>query len=293
MNRKHAIRLAGAAALAVSAAGCGPVAAGSHTQPAAAASRAPAPVTLLTAAPTGMVVPAGQAATFTVTAYTAGMHPAAGRSVTFFIGPMTPLSGVPPKAWYPTGSAGAQRYVSGFSTRTDARGQATITLKPQGAGVMEMVGIDVGNLKTYDSASGRPLASLDAWWTTAAATPHTPPGSSLTVSPWVAVAAPHSRVPLEVTAAGPAGPVAEAAVTITSPLLGQSAGMTANGTMLTTSRTGQARMSLAMGPAAGYPVRIVATWPDGARVAGGINAALLAGAHPRFTGAATGSRGGM
>ena len=132
---------------------------------------------------TAQVILAGTKATFTVTALTVSGKPAVDEPVSFTMGQMVPLSGVPVKDWFETGSAGAAKYVSSFEAKTNSLGQASLVLNAQPTGTMEMIGVQVGSLSSY-SPSKVAIASMDAWWTTPSSMGTAPVGDYVTVSPF-------------------------------------------------------------------------------------------------------------
>lgn len=241
-------------------------------------STAPPTVAKLTTSKTAQLLMAASAAksttneaSFTVTAYTASGQPAAGEPVSFYIGPMVPLSGVPPHAWYQTGTADAAKYVASYSPTTNSQGQATITLYGQPTGTMEMIGVDVGNLKTFSTTADKALGSMDAWWTAPSAAAGTSIGDYLVASPFAQTVSPGKSVQLTVTAMGPHGPLSGAKVSFSSKGMGSMAA-----TVTSTSSQGITSYMVMTGSTM-TPVRVVATvGSSGIRVAGGLNALFVA-----------------
>lgn len=226
---------------------------------------------------TAQMVQAGQDVTFIITAMTSSGHPVANQSVHFYIGPMVPLSGSPPKDWYQSGTTSGSRYIAFASNRTNGHGQATLVLRGQPTNSMEMIGLSVGDLSSYVTGQGA-LGSLDAWWTTASTRLSGPVGDYVTVSPFI------TRVPsanispqLLVTAGSPVGAISNASVDFIPKPTSMSVGMTSTGGMTaTTSTTGHASYSVMMPSQGMLPIRIVVTQGSTkTRVAGGMNALLV------------------
>lgn len=151
---------------------------------------------MVTAAP--QVSSHSDEATFTLHALTASGQAAAGQPVSWWVGPMVPLSGVHPAHWFEAGTAAAKPYVASAATTTDASGQARIVLFGQPAKAMEMVAVRVGDLNSYDMAAGHGVGLLDAWWTTPSTTPTAPVGDRVTVSPFLAATHPGERTVFQV-----------------------------------------------------------------------------------------------
>lgn len=233
---------------------------------------------------------ASNEATFTLTADNANGAPVKGAKVVFYIGSMKPLGNTPPTQWFASGSSGAKPYVASYTPRTNAGGQATLTLYGQPAGTMEMVAVRIGRMSTYSPKLKRAGGLLDAWWTTPGGNPA--PGSSVGVSPFIATVKPGARETVTVTANGPNGPIPGALVTYTrvrprksgasgtgmgnSGSSSGSSGM--KGTAAKTARTdknGQAQFTVKAGKGRRIPVRIVVTQGSGTRVAGGVNVELV------------------
>lgn len=243
-------------------------------------------------------------ATFVLTAKLMNGKPAANQTVSFYIGPMKPLSNVSPKAWYESGTKAAARYIAKYSARTDAKGQAEVVLYGQPTDSMEMVGVRVGDLTSFSTAAKHAIGSLDAWWTTASTMPTAPVGDYVTVSPFLTTAKAMGKQVLTVGVFDKAGkPLAGAHVQIivkngaSSKMSGSASGnmgmsvgsngnmamgasMTASaGLSLTTNQMGEVMTKVSIsGKAAVTPVRIVVTQPAGkGRIAGGMNAEFVKG----------------
>lgn len=239
----------------------------------------------VTATAEDKMVMAGQQATFELTAYTSGGKPAAHQPVSFWIGPMVPLSGIPPKDWYQTGTQASMPYVVSYSQSTNQSGQAFITLKGQPAKSMEMIAVRIGNISTFNTMRQSAAGQLDAWWTTPNIVPGAPVGDSVTVNPFLIMDPNKKPVPLTVTVDSPQGPIANAMATFTpktgaSPMMGTSgSGMSSQGgTTLVTNAQGTVRYTAMLGSSSSIlAVRIVATEGNAMmRVAGGMNAEIIA-----------------
>ncbi len=142
-------------------------------------------------------------ATFILTALSSNGKPAVHEPVNFFIGPMKPLSGIPPKAWYESGTSQSKSYIASASHITNSKGQATIVLYGQPADTMEMIGAQVGNLSSYDVKAMHSIAGLDAWWTSSAIKATAPIGNTITLNPWISVASGTSSQPITVSINSP------------------------------------------------------------------------------------------
>ena len=218
-------------------------------------------------------------ASFTLTAYDAKGHPVKGAKVAFFIGPMKPLSNVMPAAWRRSGTSGAKPYVASFSKRTNSAGQATLTLYGQPADSMEMVGVRIGNLSSFDAKAKRALGTLDAWWTNAASG-RAPVGDYVQAAPFLAAGRAAKGGRVTVTAMSPSGPIPGASVQYIMESgnaggMGSSSGSSAMGA--TTNSQGRATFTVTPAQAGKTPVRIVVTQPHSTkRVAGGMNIELIA-----------------
>ncbi len=193
MHRKILPPILGLASVSLILVGCG-------VSPSASTSthlrKTPSPVSSLVATKTEQIVAANHTATFVVTAKTASGKPAAERRATFYIGPMVPLSNVPPTHWYASDTRQAAQYIIRVSTKTNASGQATIVLRPQATHSMEMIGVRIGNLSSFSSTTHKAIGSLDAWWT-AGQSPTSPPiGDWVKLSPWVSIVKPNTHVSL-------------------------------------------------------------------------------------------------
>jgi len=218
-------------------------------------------------------------AVFTLTAYNAKGNPVKGAKVSYFIGPMKPLSNIGPAAWYRSGTPGAKAYIANFSKLTNSAGQATVTLYGQPADTMEMVGVRIGNLNSFDKAAKRAIGTLDAWWTNS----HSggaPVGYYVTAAPFMATGAANKNKTVTVTAMSKTGPIPGAAVQYIVES-GSSGGMGSSGSSSAMSKTtnsqGHATFTVTPGKAGKLPVRIVVTQPSStARVAGGMNILLFA-----------------
>lgn len=257
------------------------------SMPTAMGASGPPTVYSIQANRTAQMVLAGKPATFVVTARSQTGQPVANQPVTFYIGPMVPLSNVPPKRWLVSGTAAAQPYIASYSKKTHQNGQATLVLRAQPTQSMEMVGVRIGNLSSYSASKGKALGSLDAWWTTAQTAPTAPVGDFVTINPFVTMASAYASVPVTVRVNSPAGPIVGASVLIT-PQVGGSGGMgsssmgssmsSTGGTSVMTNTSGQATYK-AMSGASGsmLPIRIVVTQDSQMmRVAGGMNAEVIA-----------------
>ncbi|MHB1611344.1 MAG: hypothetical protein ACYCT0_06610 [Sulfobacillus sp.] len=226
---------------------------------------------------TAQMVQAGQEATFTITAATSSGQPAADQAVTFYIGPMVPLSGNPPKAWYQSGTTTGSNYIASYSKTTNSQGQATLVLRGQPTKSMEMVGISVGDLSSYVAGKGA-LGSMDAWWTTSSTMPSGPVGDYVTVSPFITrVSSASSSPQLAVMAGSPTGAISNASVDFIPKPTSMGAGMSSSGGMMaTTGSTGKAAYSVMMPSQGMLPIRIVVTQGSAmTRVAGGMNALFV------------------
>ncbi|MHB1684430.1 MAG: hypothetical protein ACYCYO_16650 [Bacilli bacterium] len=224
-------------------------------------------------------------AVFTLTAYNAKGKPVKGAKVSYFIGPMKPLSNIGPAAWYRSGTPGAKAYIANFSKLTNSAGQATVTLYGQPADTMEMVGVRIGNLNSFDKPAKRAIGTLDAWWTNSQSG-GAPVGDYVTAAPFMAAGAANKSKTVTVTAMSKTGPIPGAAVQYIVES-GSSGGMGSSGSMSsssssgsmskTTNAQGHATFTVTPGKAGKLPVRIVVTQPSGtARVAGGMNILLFA-----------------
>lgn len=235
-------------------------------------------------------------ATFVLTAKLSNGKPAANEPVAFYVGPMKPLSGVAPKAWYASGTKAGAHYIASYTAKTDADGQARVVLYGQRADSMEMVGVRVGNLDSYSVKAGKALGSLDAWWTTAKSRPTAPIGDYVRVTPFLASTSGMAKEKLTIGVFDgmgrpiPGTHVSVAAKSATkasgSLSMGMSAGMSSSGSMgmsatgglmLTTGMSGEVTTQIAVsGKASMEPVRIVVTQASGkARITGGMNALLF------------------
>ncbi|MDA8192933.1 MAG: hypothetical protein M0Z53_02880 [Thermaerobacter sp.] len=235
----------------------------------------------LAANKTAQIVQAGTAATFVVTAVTSAGKPAVNQPVTFYIGPMVPLSGIPPKHWYASGTPQGNAYISSFTRMTNNSGQATLVLKAQPTKSMEMVGVRIGNLSSYSTSQGKALGSLDAWWTTPTTSPTAPVGDWVTLSPWVTNSPANQTVPLTVMVNSPTGPVAGATVSFAMKggmgSTSRSSMSSSGGVTRTTGSSGQVVYSVKTGAMmAMTPIRIVVSSASTMmRVSGGMNAELI------------------
>lgn len=230
---------------------------------------------------TAQMVQAGQEATFVVTATTASGQPAANQPVIVYIGPMVPL-GAGVSQWYSTSAQTASPYVASYSKTTNSMGQATIVLRGQPTKTMEMIGIKVGSLSTFNPSSMKGAGLMDAWWTTSTTNPTAPVGDYVVVQPFARVVAARSSQPLTITVMSPSGPVSGASVSVTPKTPGASSSMggssmsSSGGTHLTTNSQGQVSYTAKAGASmTALPVRIVVSQGMG-RIAGGLNADLMA-----------------
>lgn len=213
-------------------------------------------------------------AVFTLTAYNAKGKPVKGAKVSYFIGPMKPLGIAGPAAWYRSGTPGAKAYIANFSKLTNSAGQATVTLYGQPADTMEMVGVRIGNLNSFDKTAKRAIGTLDAWWTNSQSG-GAPVGDYVTAAPFMATGAANKSKTVTVTAMSKTGPIPGAAVQYIVES-GSSGGMGSSGSSSSMSKTtnaqGHATFTVTPGKAGKLPVRIVVTQPNStARVAGGMN----------------------
>ena len=227
-------------------------------------------------------------AVFTLTAYNAKGNPVKGAKVSYFIGPMKPLGNAGPAAWYRSGTPGAKAYIANFSKLTNSAGQATVTLYGQPADTMEMVGVRIGNLNSFDKPAKRAIGTLDAWWTNSQSG-GAPVGDYVTAAPFMAAGAANKSKTVTVTAMSKTGPIPGAAVQYIVES-GSSGGMGSSGSSgsmgsssssgsmsKTTNAQGHATFTVTPGKAGKLPVRIVVTQPSStARVAGGMNILLFA-----------------
>ncbi len=244
-------------------------------------------------------------ATFTLHALTTSGRVAAGQPVSWWVGPMVPLSGVHPAHWFKAGTAAAKPYVASAATTTDASGQARIVLLGQPAKAMEMVAVRVGDLSSYDQALGHGVGLLDAWWTTPLTTPTAPVGDRVTVSPFLAATHPGQRTVFHGHVADASGrPIAGAGIDwVPQPAGGTAAmgGSSMGSSSMTSSTTAMGAATSSSSAAAMTPtmavtntagdasyslrrpdhgshcgVRVVVTQPGSkSRVAGGMAAELL------------------
>lgn len=222
-------------------------------------------------------------ATFTITAYNKNGQPAANQSVTFYIGPMVPLSNHPPTHWYASGTAGAQTYIAHSSHKTNSQGQATVTLYGQPGNTMEMIGAKIGNLSSYSQKAMRSIASLSAWWESPSGSLKAPIGDSVTASPYLEVVSPNTSHTVTISVNSPHGPVANATATLTSPAakkknsMGQNSMMSSSGgkTIMTNS-SGVAHYQVKSPASGNLALRIVVTHGGQmARIAGGMNSLFM------------------
>ena len=152
----------------------------------------PLPVKIVDTKTTAEMLPAASQsssmhhqAVFVISAYASQHRPVADAPVTFYIGNMTPGSGIPPTSFVATNTSQAQPYVKYASAYTNRLGQAVLVLKGQKAQTMEMVGVKVGNFSSYNPTTHKLSAALDAWWTTPSSTPTAPYYDTLTVNPFM------------------------------------------------------------------------------------------------------------
>lgn len=217
-------------------------------------------------------------ATFVLTALDKAGKPVANAPVTFYIGPMVPLSGHPPTSFTSSSSSGAAKYIASSTPTTDAAGQATITLLGQPSDTMEMVGVKVGKLSTFNVKKGKALGTMDAWWTAPTAAKAPPVGAYVTTAPFAAIYPKGAAAPsVKITAMTASGPVAGATVSITPRPVGgkksSSMGSSASATTLKTSSSGSVTypvMFTKTGKGGKAALRVVVTQPNGNRVAGGM-----------------------
>lgn len=251
-------------------AACGSATKGSNT----VIKASPGSVYSILTTKTAQVVQEGSKATFTITALSMTAAPVAGVPVEFYVGQMVPLSGVGVKSWFASGTASANRFVLSASRSTDRAGKATLVLRGMPSNTMEMIGVKAGDLSTYSSASGS-LGSMDAWWTTAGASPAAPVGDYVTVAPFATRALGMSQR-LSVLVSSPQGPVSGAMVSV-APKAGGMGGTSAmvppTPMLYKTAADGITSMSVQVHTMT--PIRVVVTQgASAARVAGGMNALL-------------------
>ena len=232
---------------------------------------------------TAQIVQAGQTATFVLTATTANGSPASNVPVTFYVGPMVPL-GPGVHTWYTSGSSAGTHYFSSYSKKTNRLGEASVTLAEQPAKSMEMLGVKIGGLSTFNPSTMKGSGLMDAWWTTSSTTPTAPVGDYVVVRPFATTISTGASETLTVTAMSPNGPIAGAHVSFTpktrhsSSMNGSSSMSSTGGTSMMTNTQGQTTfkiptkaLSSSMG---GLPVRVVVS-QGMARVAGGMNADVI------------------
>lgn len=237
---------------------------------------------------TAQMVMVGKTATFVVTALSKNGQPVPNKPVKFYIGPMVPLSNVPPSHWLASGTSAAAPFISNYSKTTNQKGQATLILKSQPAKTMEMVGVSIGNLSSYSAKAHHAVGSLDAWWTTPKTMPTAPVGDSVTVNPFITVASSSTSIPVTVTVDSPSGPISGASVLFSaksssskgssSNAMGMSSSMSSsNGTTVMTNASGEATYKAMTGASKSMlPIRIVVTHGSAkTRVAGGMNIELI------------------
>lgn len=233
---------------------------------------------------TAQMVEAGNPATFVLTAKTTAGHRASGVPVTFYVGPMMPLgSGV--KTWYASGSSKSSTYIAHYSQKTNAQGQATITLKPQPTDRMEMVAVKIGNLSTFNAAAMTGSGLMDAWWTAPGTNPAAPVGDYVRVQPFAKVVAPGHTKTLIITAMSPQGPIPGATVDIipkpSSKAMGAQSTMggkmsSSGGKTMMTNARGRVMYTVkaSVSPMVSLPLRVVVS-NNMQRVAGGMSADIL------------------
>lgn len=218
-------------------------------------------------------------ATFVLTALGKTGKPVANAPVRFYIGPMVPLSGHPPTSFTSSSSSGAAKYIASSTPTTDAAGQATITLLGQPADTMEMIGVKVGKLSTFNVKKGKALGALDAWWTAPTAAKAPPVGAYVTTTPFAAVYAKGAAAPsVKIAAMMATGPITGATVSITPktarPKSSSSMGASSSGATLKTSSAGSVTYPVTFTKTAKgggrAALRIVVTQANGNRVAGGM-----------------------
>lgn len=222
---------------------------------------------------TAQMVMQGKSATFTITALTKSNKPAVGQPVTFYIGPMVPLSNVPPSKWFSSGTTSAATYISSFSKTTNSSGQATLILKGQPIKTMEMIGLKVGSLSSYVAGKGA-IGSMDAWWTTPSTTPEISIGNYVRVTPFMTMAnsATNSTT---VTVGSATGVIKGARVQFTPKINSQKSSSMSSPTSSSvkmTNSSGTVNYSLTNSSMTAVPVRVVVTQGSSSqRVAGGMN----------------------
>jgi len=256
--------LAGSAALAA----CGSSSTATSSGAAGRTQRSSPPVAVVDSNVTAQMVAAAprassrsDEATFTLHAYTARGRPAVGEPVSWWIGPMVPLSGVHPAHWLQAGTAAAKTYVASATPRTDASGEARIVLFGQAAKTMEMVAVRVGDLDSYQQMLGRGVGLLDAWWTTPSTTPTASVGDRVTLSPFLASIRPGQRTVFHVHVADASGsPIVGAGIDwVPQQAAGQtSAGSRMGSSAMTSSTTGMGSSAMTSpGMEAMAPTKVV------------------------------------
>lgn len=198
-------------------------------------------------------------ATFTLRALTASGQAAAGQPVSWWVGPMVPLSGVHPAHWFKAGTAAAKPYVASDTTTTDASGRARIVLLGQPAKTMEMVAVRVGDLSSFDQALGHGVGLLDAWWTTPSTTPTAPVGDRVTVSPFLAATHPGQRTVFHVHVTDASGaPIVGAGIDwVPQPAGGTAMGSSMGSSSMTSSTTARGAGTSSSAAAAMTPTMAV------------------------------------
>ncbi len=227
-------------------------------------------------------------AVFVLTARTKKGSPAANQPVTFYIGPMAPLSGVGPAHWYASGTSAAKKYVASYTDITNKKGEATLVLLGQPTNSMEMVGVRIGNLSSYNVKTKKVGGVLDAWWTSPSATRTAPVGDYVTTTPFLTSSKKGSQVGFAIGVYSSQGPIQGAHVTIGgagmgsgtggSTMMGSSNSTAMPITQLTTSSSGMVTDTI-MEPnqRSVQPARIVVTAPKrDERIAGGMSVEWLA-----------------
>lgn len=216
-------------------------------------------------------------AVFTLTAYNAQGKPVKNAKVAYFIGLMTPLGNMMPMTWYRSGRSGANAYIESYTKRTNASGQARLTLFGQPSNTMEMIAVQVGNLSSFDAKTKQPVGLLDAWW----ARPNsagTAAGDYVVATPFMASGVSATGERVTVTAMSASGPIPHASVQYSVETSGTGGmGMSGNSNQKTmsASQQGRAIFTAIPGAAGDMPVRVVVAQPGGAsRVAGGMSIML-------------------
>ena len=217
-------------------------------------------------------------AVFTLTAYDAQGNPVKGAKVAYFVGQMKPLGSMMPMMWNRSGTAGANASIASYTKRTNASGKATLTLFGQPANTMEMIGVQVGSLSSFDAKTKQMTGMLDAWWIRPN-NGEASVGNYVAVDPFMASGVPATGERVTVVAMNrSSGPILGASVQYTPETAGAGGmgGSNAGGQSKTTNMQGHVIFTVMPGSSPVTPVRIVVTSPGGAaRVAGGMSISLF------------------